>query len=190
MRIGYARVSTQEQNLARQLEALKDCDEVFQEKISGKDRERPELANLLKYARKGDTIVFPSLDRMSRSLGDAISIIGECREKSVNVELLHENMTFSGVETDPYTHMQFSMLAVFAEFERNIIRQRQKEGIAIAKAKGVYAKPRKLTPEVVAAARRKVEQGIPKARIARDLGISRASLYRALGDRPAGQEAA
>lgn len=180
--VGYARVSTVEQNLARQVEAIGPVDRMFEDKMSGKSRdERTGLADAVRYLRDGDTLRVTSLDRLARSLPDLRAIVDELVGKGVTVEFIKERLTFSPDESDHFATMMMSVLGAFAEFERAIIRERQADGIALAKAAGKY-KGRKpaLTAEQVTAARELVDAGVPKAKVARELGVSRQTLYTAL----------
>jgi DNA invertase Pin-like site-specific DNA recombinase len=178
--VGYVRVSSTDQNEARQVEALTGTDRLFVDKLSGKNTERPALTEMLAYVREGDTVRVASLDRLARNLDDLRRLVTELTAKGVRVEFIKEALTFTG-EANPMSKLLLSMLGAVAEFERELIRERQAEGIAIAKAKGVY-KGRKpaLTAEQVRQARERVSQGVPKAAVARDLGVSRQTLYAAL----------
>jgi len=176
--VGYVRVSSSDQNTDRQ-ELGGDCAKVFTEKVSGASRERPALAEMLEYVREGDTVRVWSMDRLARSLADLIGLVQELTAKGVTVEFLKERLAFTPGADDPYAQLQLHLLGAFAEFERSIIRSRQAEGIAKAKEKGVYARQASLTPEQVTTATRRRSEGVPVARIARDLGVSRQTLYTA-----------
>lgn len=176
MRIGYRRVSTQEQSLERQ--ALGDCEKIFEEKITGAKRDRPALKEMIDWAREGDEVVVHSLDRLARDLRDLQSIVQDLNDKGVSVEFVQEKLRFAPGLEDPLSRLQFQMMGAFAEFERNIIKKRQAEGIAIAKAKGVY-KGRKASIDVDEVKRLKAD-GLGATEIAQELGISRASVYRVL----------
>lgn len=178
-RIAYKRVSTIDQNTERQLDGM-EFDEVFEDKASGKDTNRPALAAMLKHVRKGDTVFVHSIDRLARDTSDLLRLVQDLNGRGVAVEFTKERLRFSG-EHDPIGKLMMTMLAGFADFERAMIRERQREGIAIAKAKGVYkgSKP-KLNDEQVAALQARVEAKEPKAAIARDFGISRETLYQYL----------
>lgn len=182
--VGYGRVSSASQNEARQVEALSACERLFIDKASGKNAERPELTAALGYVREGDTLRVPSLDRLARNLDDLRAIVRGLTDNSVRVHFVKEGLTFTG-DDNAMSTLLLSMLGAVAEFERSLIRERQAEGIAIAKANGVY-KGRKpaLTAEQVAAAHHCVSQGIPKAKVARDFGVSRQTLYTALSGVP------
>ena len=180
--VGYARISSADQNEARQVEALKDCDRVFLDKASGKSTaERPELKAALEYLRDGDTFVTPSMDRLARNTVDLLRLVERLTERGVTVEFVKERLTFSGDKCDHIGTLMLTILGGIAQFERALIKERQAEGIAIAKANGVYkGRKRALTPEQVTAARERVSVGVPKAAVARDLGVSRQTLYAVL----------
>lgn len=175
--IGYARVSAADQNLDRQLEALGAVHELFEEKLSGKDRDRPELARMINYARAGDTVLVKSPDRLSRSTIDLLSIIKELKAKGVAVKFA-DNPELN--TNDKMGNFMLTVLAAVAEMERATIRERQAEGIILAKERGVYDRGPKLTPEQITEARGRVNLGVPKAVVARELGVSRTTLYTAL----------
>jgi DNA invertase Pin-like site-specific DNA recombinase len=178
--VGYVRVSSADQNEARQVEALTGVQRLFVDKLSGKNTERPALTEMLAYVREGDTVRVGSLDRLARNLDDLRRLVTELTAKGIRVEFIKEGLTFTG-EDSAMSRLLLSVMGAFAEFERSLIRERQAEGIAVAKANGVY-KGRKpaLTAAQVAEARQRVDQGIPKAVVARDLGVSRQTLYTAL----------
>ncbi|MFM0607658.1 recombinase family protein [Paraburkholderia sediminicola] len=178
--IGYIRVSTADQSTDRQLDGV-ELDKVFTDKASGKDTARPQLQAALDYLRDGDTLMVHSMDRLARNTEDLLRMVRELIERGVAVEFVKDRMSFSADSSNPQQHLMMTMLAGFAQFERALIRERQREGIAIAKANGVY-KGRKpaLTPEQVTALRQRVASGEAKAVIARDLGISRETLYQYL----------
>lgn len=179
-RVAYVRVSTVDQNTERQLEGVA-VDKTFTDKASGKDTHRPQLQAALDYVREGDTLVVHSMDRLARNTEDLLRMVRELTAKHVSVEFVKERLTFSGQNDDPMATLMMTMLGGFAQFERSLIRERQREGIAIAKEKGVY-KGRKaaLSPEQVVILKQRAEAGEKKAAIARDLGISRETLYQYL----------
>lgn len=177
--VGYLRVSTVIQNTARQLEGVA-LDTVFEDKASGKDTSRPQLEACLKHLRKGDTLHIHSLDRLGRNLDDLRKIIKELTGRGVVVKSHKENLTFTG-DDSPMANLLLSMLGAVAEFERALILERQREGIAIAKAAGAYkGGKKKLTDEQVQELRKRVAAGEKKAAIARDFEISRETLYQYL----------
>jgi DNA invertase Pin-like site-specific DNA recombinase len=179
-RVGYKRVSSLDQNTERQLDG-EQLDRVFEDKASGKDANRPALLEAIKYVREGDTLVVHSMDRMARNTEDLLRLVRELNDKRVTVEFVKERLSFSGDSADPMAHLMMTMLAGFAQFERSMIRERQREGIAIAKTKGVY-KGRKpsLDADQVEALKSRIASGEKKAVVARDLGISRETLYQYL----------
>jgi DNA invertase Pin-like site-specific DNA recombinase len=175
--IGYRRVSTLDQNLDRQ--DLGEVDKVFEEKLSGKSaKDRPALQSMIDYAREGDTVVVYSIDRLARDLRDLQEIISTLNDKGVAITFLSERLTFSADADDAFAKLQLQMMGAFAEFERNIIRKRQADGIAKAKAKGVYkgTKPRIPRDEV----HQLLAEGKTKTEIAKVMGISRMSVHRIL----------
>lgn len=179
-RIGYVRVSTLDQSTERQLDGL-ELDRVFTDKASGKDVQRPQLQAALGYLRDGDTLYVHSLDRMARNAEDLLRLVRELTERGVAVEFVKNKMTFAGGTTDPMATLMLTMLAGFAAFERDLIRERQREGIALAKAKGVYkGRRRALKPEEARELREQAHAGIPKADLARAYGISRETVYQYL----------
>ena len=184
-KIGYARVSTTDQNLDRQLGALdnENVFKVYTDKASGGSRSRPGLEEALRYVRSGDQLIVVSMDRLARSLRDLYSIIDDLVSRGVSVKFLKEGQTYSE-ESSPISRLMLGLLGSVAEFERAIIRERQAEGIAKAKAKGVYkGSVRKLSDEQVSRARELVATGVPKAEVARQLGVGRTTLYRYLNDK-------
>lgn len=176
LRVGYIRVSAEDQNPERQLQDI-PLDKRFIEMASGKDTNRPQLKMMMDFVREGDTVVVHSLDRLARNLHDLRTIVNTLVERSVHVEFVKEHMTFTG-DDSPMSIMILSMMGAYAEFERSIIRERQAEGIALAKKKGIYkGRKRSLTPEQVLTAKERVRLGISKSRIARDLNVSRKCIY-------------
>ena len=177
MKVGYRRVSSEGQNLDRQ--HLPDIEKVFEEKVSGSTRDRPALSEMIAYVRDGDHVVVHSIDRLARDLRDLQSIVEELNAKGVVVEFINERLVFSNKADDPMSRLQLHMMGAFAEFERSIIKKRQADGIAKAKERGVY-KGRKRTVDVAAIKRMK-DKGMAITQIARELNISRMSVYRNLG---------
>ena len=178
-RIGYVRVSTFEQNTDRQLDGVQ-LDETFIDKASGKDTARPQLEALLKFARRGDTVVIHSMDRLARNLDDLRRIVGDLTRRGVQVQFLKESLTFTG-EDSPMANLMLSVMGAFAEFERALIKERQREGVNLAKQRGAYKGRKKVfSAQEVAALQARAAAGEPKALIARDLGVSRETLYRYL----------
>jgi len=178
-RIGYIRVSSFDQNPERQLEQTL-IDRAFTDKASGKDTRRPELERMLAFVREGDTVVVHSMDRLARNLDDLRRLVQDLTRRGVRVEFVKEGLTFTG-EDAPMANLLLSVMGAFAEFERALIRERQREGIALAKQRGVYkGRKRALSPERVAELRQRLAAGETKAAVARAYGISRETLYQAL----------
>jgi len=139
----------------------------------------PQLEAMLSYIREGDTLVVHSLDRLGRSLDDLRKVVTDLNSRGVVVQFLKENLTFAGDDSDTsLSKLMFNMLGSFAEFERSLIRERQREGIALAKKAGVYRgrKP-SLTAQQTSDLRKRVASGERKAALAREFGISRETLY-------------
>jgi DNA invertase Pin-like site-specific DNA recombinase len=178
-RIGYVRVSTIDQNADRQLEHL-HADKLFTDKASGKDTDRPQLQALLAYAREGDTIVVHSMDRLARNVDDLRRLVQEQTKRGIHVQFIKENLTFTG-EDSPIAHLMLSVLGSIAQFERDLIKERQREGIALARQRGAYrGRKRALPLDKLAEMRRRVDAGEKKAKLAREFGISRQTLYESL----------
>jgi len=178
-RIGYVRVSSLDQNPDRQLEQI-PVDRTFTNKASGKDVARQELDALLRFAREGDTVVVHSMDRLARNLDDLRQIVRSLTARGIRVEFVKEVLTFTG-EDAPMATLLFSVMGAFAEFERALIRERQREGIALAKQRGVYrGRTKALSAVQRAEVRQRVAAGEGKAAVARAYGISRETLYQYL----------
>jgi DNA invertase Pin-like site-specific DNA recombinase len=178
-RIGYIRVSSFEQNPERQLENTQ-VDKTFTDKASGKDVQRPALDALKSFVRDGDTVVVHSMDRLARNLDNLRRLVQELTKRGIRIEFVKENLTFTGEES-PMANLMLSVMGAFAEFERELIRERQREGIALAKQRGAYQGRKKvLSPDQVTILRQRVAVGEQKAKIARDIGISRETLYQYL----------
>jgi DNA invertase Pin-like site-specific DNA recombinase len=179
-RIGYVRVSSEDQNPQRQLEGI-PVDKTFIDHASGKSRERPELQKCLEYIRDGDTLVVHSMDRLARNLDDLRSIVNTLTSEGIRVEFIKESLIFTG-EDSPISTLLLSVMGAFAEFERSLIRERQREGIALAKNRGAY-KGRKpsLSPEQSEKIKEMIALGVPKAKLAKEFGVSRQTVYGCLG---------
>ena len=175
-KVGYIRVSTVDQNTGRQLDGV-DLDKTFTDKASGKDAKRPQLQAALDYLRDGDVLIVHSMDRLARNLDDLRRIVTELTGRGVQVQFVKEGMVFTG-EDSAMSKLLLSVMGAFAEFERSLLKERQREGIALAKKAGVY-KGRKpsLTSERAAELLRRIAAGEKKAALAREFGISRETLY-------------
>jgi DNA invertase Pin-like site-specific DNA recombinase len=185
-RVGYCRVSTLDQSTARQLDGVL-VDRLFEDKASGKDTHRPALIECLKYLRAGDTLVVHSLDRLARNAEDLLRLVRELTGRGVSVTFHSEGLRFGAGNADPMATLMLTCLGAFAQFERALIRERQREGIALARRKGVYRgrKP-SLSPEQVADLRRRAsEPGVNRSALARELRISRETMYAYLRQIPA-----
>lgn len=177
IRVGYIRVSSDDQNPERQLEKLK-VDKSFLDIASGKNTKRPQFQALMDFIRQGDTLVVHSMDRLARNLVDLRNIVQSLVKRGIRVEFMKENLAFTG-EDSPMSILLLSMMGAFAEFERSIIRERQAEGIALAKKRGEYSgrKPA-LNKEQVLEILQRIQSGEKKSLIAKALGIGRSTLYK------------
>lgn len=177
--LGYIRVSTIDQNTERQLDELK-LDRTFVDKASGKDIKREQLDELILFARTGDTVYIHSMDRLARNLNDLLNIVTTLTDKGVVVKFQKENLSFSG-EDSAMSKLMLSIMGAFAEFERSLIRERQREGIALAKKRGVYKGRKKaLSDDDIRTIVQKANTGINKTKLAKEYGISRETLYQYL----------
>jgi DNA invertase Pin-like site-specific DNA recombinase len=180
MLIGYARVSTEDQDLALQRAALKEagCKRVFEEKVSGARRTRVQLDRMLDQLRSGDVVVVSRLDRLARSTRDLLEIAEQLNEAEAGLRSLHEPWADT---TSPAGRMVLTVFAGIAEFERALIQERTRTGRTAARARGVrFGRPPKLTPDQTALAKRLVSEGTSVPAVAKILQVHRATLYRAL----------
>lgn len=177
--LGYARVSTMDQNLTAQLDQLQaaGCDRVFKEKISGVKRDRPELAALLDFIRQGDVVVVCKLDRIARSTSHLLEIVDMFNRKGVAFKVLNINLD----TTTATGKLMLTMLAAIGEFEREMMLERQREGIQVAKAEGRYKGRKPTAREKAGEVLRLLGEGVSKAEVARRLSIGVASVYRVAG---------
>ena len=178
-RVGYVRVSSLDQNEGRQLEGV-ELDRSFLDKASGKDVHRPQLAALLLFVRNGDTVICHSMDRLGRNLDDLRKLVLELTGRGVRVEFVKESLSFTG-EDSPMANLLLSVMGAFAQFERELIRERQREGIALAKKAGAYrGRKRSLSGERVKELHGRLAGGEGKAALAREFGVDRKTIYRYL----------
>mgnify|MGYP001513476276 FL=1 len=178
MIFNYIRVSTVEQNTERQLRDVV-CDRVYEEKVSGKDTNRPQLQAMLSNIRSGDIINIHEMSRLARNTRDLLNLVEDITSKGATIIFHKENLTFKGDEKqDPYQKMMMTMLGAVAELERSILLERQREGIAVAKMNGKYKGGKnKLSDEQVAELNALHKQGLPIARIAKQFKITRPTVY-------------
>lgn len=178
-RIGYIRVSSFDQNPDRQLDGVQ-LDRTFIDQASGKDVSRPQLSALLSFAREGDTVVVHSMDRLARNLDDLRKLVRNLTGRGVRIEFMKESLSFTG-DDSPMSILLLSMMGAFAEFERSLIKERQREGIELARKRGVYRGRKKaLSPDKAAEMLARVAAGERKAKVAKDFFISRETLYQYL----------
>jgi DNA invertase Pin-like site-specific DNA recombinase len=175
-RVGYIRVSSVDQNELRQLEGI-PVDKRYTDKASGKDTQRPQLQAALDFLREGDVLVVHSMDRLARNVDDLRKIVLGLTERGVVVEFTKEGLTFTS-DKNAMSELLLNVMGAFAQFERALIRERQREGIALAKKSGSY-KGRKptLSAEQAEELRHRVAAGEKKAELAREYKISRETLY-------------
>ena len=168
-----------DQNTDRQLEGVQ-VDKVFTDKASGKDTQRPQLEAMMAFVREGDTLVVHSMDRLARNLDDLRKLVQLLTQKGVRIEFAKEGLSFTG-DDSPMANLMLSVMGAFAEFERALLKERQREGIALAKQKGVYrGRKKSLSPKQVEEIRQRIEAGETKAKLAREYSISRETLYQYL----------
>ncbi len=172
--VGYARVSTAAQSLESQLEALKACDKVFEEKESGSKAERPQLVTMLEYVREGDTITVTKLCRLARNTKHLLEVVDYLDQKGVSLVVLN-----LGIDTkSPTGRLMLTMIGAVASFERQLLLERQAEGIAIAKGKGKYKGRKPIPNSKVEMVLKMNASGDRKSNIASELGLSLSSVYR------------
>lgn len=177
--VGYVRVSSSGQNPERQLDG-EALDKIFIDTASGRNTERPQLEALLEYVREGDTVIVHSMDRLARNLDDLRRLVSGLNGRGIAVRFIKEGLSFTGGDS-PMATLLLSVMGAFAEFERSLIRERQADGIALAKKKGVYkGRKKSLSPEQASVLKKRVADGGKKTNIAREFGISRETLYQYL----------
>ena len=178
--VGYVRVSSFDQNTERQLDGIA-LEKIFKEKASAKDAKRPVLQECISYLRNGDCLHVHSIDRLARNLMDLQKIVSKLNEKGCSITFHKENLTFTGTNDNPMNKLMLQMMGAFAEFERALIKERQREGIAKAQKKGTqFGRKPVLDEEQVRDIRFRVSCGETKASLAKEYNISRQTLYSAL----------
>jgi len=178
-KIGYVRVSTVEQHTDRQLAGI-TLDKVFEDKCSGKDTNRPQLTACLEYLRDGDTLYIHSIDRLARSLRDLLNIVQGLLARKVSIKFIKEGMEFNSDTSNPTQDLYLKILGAVAEFERQMIRERQREGILLARQRNAYDKcGRKpsLTPKQIEEIKARLALGEPLAHLAKEYSVSRQTIY-------------
>jgi len=177
--IGYIRVSSEGQNIARQLDGVQ-LDRRYIDKLSGATRARPQLDECLAYIRKGDTLHVHAMDRLARSLRDLIEIIETTLAKGVNVHIHTENLLFTPDNTNPHTTMMMQLLGAFAQYERSISKSRQHEGIAKAKESNKHMGRPTIDYSLHDVVKTMKAEGMSVRGIAKDLNLSAPSIYKLL----------
>lgn len=184
MIVGYIRVSTLDQNADRQHVALNadHVEKIYEDHISGANTDRAQFQAMMQFLREGDELVVLSLDRLARNLRDLLDTVETLGKRGVSVRFLKENLLFDArSNADPTSKLMLSMVGAFAEFERSMIRSRQAEGIALAKARGAYkGRPRSVTDEQISKLKAALAQEVPLTKATRKVGISRTTAYRYL----------
>lgn len=184
MIVGYIRVSTLDLNADRQHVALNAAhvEKIYEDHISGANTDRAQFQAMMQFLREGDELVVLNLDRLARNLRDLLDTVETLGKRGVSVRFLKENLLFDArSNADPTSKLMLSMVGAFAEFERSMIRSRQAEGIALAKARGAYmGRPRSVTDEQISKLKAALAQGVPLTKATRKVGISRTTAYRYL----------
>lgn len=175
--VGYIRVSTSDQNTDRQLESI-ELDRKFIDKCSGKDTNRPELIELIKYVRDGDIVYVHSMDRLARNLDDLRKLVNQFAAKKVKVSFVKEGLSFNGAD-NPMAEFMLNVMGAFAQFERELINERIREGVQIAKKAGKYkGRKKSLSDEQAAEIKRLVSERYRITDIAKQFNTSRETIYR------------
>lgn len=177
-KIGYVRLSTVEQNTARQLVGI-TLDRVFEEKVSAKNiGNRPVLREILGFIRDGDDLYVHSMDRLARNLKDLLTLVTTITDKGVTLHFVKENLTFEAkAKATPFNKLLLGLLGSVAEFERELILERQREGIAQAKARGAYKGRKPIAPEKIEKAKELLAQGMTRTEAAKTVGMGRTTLF-------------
>lgn len=177
-KIGYVRLSTVEQNTARQLVGI-TLDRVFEEKVSAKNiGNRPVLREMLGFIRDGDDLYVHSMDRLGRNLKDLLTLVTAITDKGVTLHFVKENLTFEAkTKATPFNKLLLDLLGSVAEFERELILERQREGIAQAKARGAYKGRKPIAPEKIEKAKELLAQGMTRTEAAKTVGMGRTTLF-------------
>jgi DNA invertase Pin-like site-specific DNA recombinase len=181
MRVGYIRVSTVDQNIERQLENV-PLDKSFIDKCSGKDLNRPQFESMMNFVREGDRVIIDSFDRLARNVDHLRTVVKTLNSKGVEVEFIKYNLLFKG-DDSPMSNLILTIIGAIHEFELSLIKERQREGIKIARAKGVYkrrGRDRALKSEEITQLKSFIQEGMNKCWIARKFGITRHTVYKYL----------
>jgi len=173
--VGYVRVSTMDQSTERQLDGIA-LDKVFEEKVSARTADRPKLNELLDYIREGDEVVVHDISRLARNMEDLHRLVRQITDKGCTLRFVKENLTFTNDQTDAVSQLLLSMLGAVYQFERNIMLERQREGIAIAKAKGRYkGRPKTIDRSEILTL---LDDGLSMRKTAGKLGVSLSTVQR------------
>lgn len=182
--VRYIRVSSTDRNSDRQYEDLPDTDKTFEEKASAATAERPQLQAMLEYISQGDHVYVASINRLARNIIDLHGIINQIIDKGATIHFIKERMKYGNEDNAAMQKLMLNMLESFAEFERELIRERQREGIAAAKAKGKrMGRPPRLTAKQQKEIIKKRTQGINPTQLAKEYDVSRGLIYKITDDR-------
>jgi len=183
MIFNYIRVSTILQNTERQLNDI-PCDRTYEDKLSGKDTNRPQFQLMMSNLRSGDIVNVHSLDRVGRNTKDILEIVETIKEIGATIKFHKENLTFDGSKNDLYSDLMLTILSGFATFERNIILERQREGIEIAKQKGKYkGGKQKFDVEQKDQILKLISDRVPITQICKIMDCSRPTIYKVVNER-------
>jgi len=175
--IGYIRVSTADQNTARQLDGIY-LDKTFEERISGAAQVRPIFQECLNYVREGDTLHLHSIDRLARNLNELQKVVNDLTGRGITVHFHAENLVFGGISS-PIQTLLFQIMGAFAQFERSILKERQREGLAQAKANGqILGRPTKINSQERQTIREKLKEGMPAHLLAQEYKVSASLIYK------------
>ena len=178
-KIGYVRVSTVDQNTERQLDGI-ELDKTFEEKVSAKTLDRPQLSQMLEQIREGDEIYVHDISRLARNIEDLHRLVRRILDAGCAIHFIKENLHFDGKRTDPTQELLLSMLGAVYQFERAIMLERQREGIAKAKERGAYkGRPKTIDPEPIV---QLLAQGVSMRKTAQQLGVSLSTVQRVKAD--------
>ncbi len=176
MKVGYLRVSSIDQCLDRQLDGI-ELDRVYEEKISGKDRERPQLKECLSFLREGDVLHVHSMDRLSRNLKDLLNIVSELVDKNVSVKFATENLEFAGKD-NPMSYLMLSVFGAINQFEIANLKMRQLEGIRKAKERGQHFARKALKPKLIKEINKRLSKGQKVSEISVALNVGQSTIYK------------
>lgn len=179
-KVGYVRVSSYDQNPDRQLEQLQGMDKIFVEKMTGAKMDRPQLEACRQYLREGDELYVTSIDRLARNLSDLIKLVTEFRHNGITIHFMKENLTFGSEVDSPINNLLFQLLGAISQFERELIKERQREGVAAARKKGnvKFGRPFAISQEKAKEIVARANAGESHLNLAKEFGVCRTSIWR------------